>query len=51
MVVLAMLDVGEYGVGQEDDGEVVEKVWVSWHEQSEDKVGHYIDKENPGLFL
>ena len=40
MVVLAMSDVGKYGEGKEDDGEVVEKVWVSWHERSEYKVGH-----------
>ena len=39
MVVLAMLDMGEYGEGQEYNGEVVEKVWVRWHERSEDKVG------------
>ncbi len=51
MVVLAMLDVGEYREGQEDDGEVVEMVWMSGHEQGEEKVGDKVDKDNRRSFL
>ena len=51
MVVLALLDVGKVGKGQEDDGEVVEMVWMSGHEQGEEKVGDKVDKDNTTSFL
>ena len=51
MVVVAVLDVGKDGEGQENDGEVVEMVWVSRHQQSEEKVGDEIDKDNRRSFL
>ena len=46
-----MLDVGQAGEGQEDEREVVEMIWMSRHEQSEEEVGDKIDKDNGRSFL
>ena len=46
-----MLDVGKFGEGQEDDREVVEMIWMSRHEQSEEELGDRIAKDNGRSFL